>query len=201
MLDLGKHTHVELGAEVLAGRQSHNKSGLSPQANPGSPRVKALLLHSVPTERHASDNILAEVSSQGPCLGSHWVPSLEAPLGAQAAWGGMCRPLCLSCQPRGSSRVQAWRLRGLAGSAGGPDAEQAGRRAGVAAQEPVPGQEVTELGAEPGGATLGDHFPTGVSSVGRGCTLLHTLLRPGRVPQCLGAGENGVLPPQDCRAE
>ena len=38
LLDWGeKHTHVELGAEVLAGRQSHSKSGLS-WANPGSPR-------------------------------------------------------------------------------------------------------------------------------------------------------------------
>lgn len=83
LLDLGgKHTHVELGAEVLAGRQSHSKSG----AELSQPRQPQRVKHtssstSVPTERHTSDNMLAEVSSQEAVFGrSHWVrPLWEAP--------------------------------------------------------------------------------------------------------------------------
>ena len=129
-----KHTHVELGAEVLAGRQSHSKSG----AELGQPRQPQRVKHtssstSVPTERHASDNVLAEVSL---ARGRVWTlplgaPSLESPpLEAQAAWKG-CAGLSVSPVSHvGPSQSRQRHCGGLAGSAGGPDAEQAGRRAG-----------------------------------------------------------------------
>lgn len=44
----------------------------------------------------------------------------------------------------------------------------------------------------------GDHFPTGMSSVGRGCALLHIPISAtlGKGPQCLGQGNENKNTPR-----
>lgn len=135
LLDWGENTHTCRTGRRSTGWQTVTQQVRAELGQPRQPqRVKNTSSStSVPTERHASDNVLAEISLSRGCV---WtlaldVPSLGSPpLKAQDAWKG-CASLSLSPVSQvGPSQTRQRHCRGLTGSAGSHDAEQAGRRAG-----------------------------------------------------------------------